>query len=344
MSVSSRRSFAWLGWLIVLLLLVGAIVAMVVWGLPYLNQQILQPIQQNQAELAQLQQQLSAERTEQAAVRSTANARSAQMEVSADSIRDQLLSLETLLNETKTQLAEIDQALKSESAVRDESDGDLQSALTELTQQLGQLEKQLSGEFANLQSETNGQLATLQPVQTEMAQYLRYLQTEMTLLSAENARQQGDLELGRENLGNARLSYQASADWLERLVLSMSELSADESFGLITRLAQTRTQIAENPALASEQLALLIVELNQKTIAPASEFALPTLAVRTAIPTPLATQTPLATPTPSPTATVPETPFPTATTTVVRSTPTPRAVSPTPNSTAVKTKAATPTP
>jgi hypothetical protein len=338
MSVSSRRSFAWLGWLIVLLLLVGATVAMVVWGLPYLNQQILQPIQQNQADLTQLQQQLSAERTEQAAIRSTASARSAQMEVSADSLRDQLLSLDSLLNETKTQLAEINQALKSESAVRDESVDNLQTALAELTQQLGQVEKQLSGDFAALQSETSAQLATLQPAQTELAQYLRYLQTQMALLSAENARQQGDLELGRENLGNARLSYQASADWLERLILSMSELSVEESFGLNTRLAQIRTQIAENPALASEQLALLMVELNQKMIAPTGAFALPTLAVRTATATPLATQTP------SPTATVPETPFPTATATALRSTPTVRVLSPTPSPTAVKTKIATPTP
>lgn len=302
--------------LIVVLLLGGLLGLAIFFGLPYLNQQITEPIQRNSAAITELQSSQQQLENEMDGWLETAQDRLLALEIAQDTIKEQIDLLTSQVSALENDSASL--AATAEASAENLNALSTQVAApdprsTELARTLARQE----GEIAQLQTDLESLQSRLEERDTGTIR-LADLNRELQLLKAAQLLTRARLALARSDTIAARMEINGARTVLAALLEETAEADAGGLQAIVQRLELAVSNLEEAPLLAVEDVEiafrLLFGLTGEDQVSAESESA----AESAAEPAPTGTVLPVGSPSPTPTST-PEgtpagpTPTPTAT-------------------------------
>jgi hypothetical protein len=287
---------------LIIVLLLGSLLGLAIFfGLPYLNQQISEPIQRNSTAISELQNSQELLEEEIASWLDTAQDRLLALEINQDTIKEQIDTLSsqvTVLENSNASLAattaagaaQLD-ALATQMAAPDPQSTAVARTLARQGEQINQLEANLEDLQVQVDAQNTGSLT------------LDSLNRELQVLKAAQLLTRARLALARSDIAAARTEINGARVVLAALLASPGETDASGLQAIVQRLELASRNLDEAPLLAVEDVEIAFRLLfglageEPASIASGTESA-PVLSPETS---PTGTVTPAATPTATPT-------------------------------------------
>ncbi|MCC7357912.1 MAG: hypothetical protein IT317_00445 [Anaerolineales bacterium] len=251
--------------LVFVLLLAVALGVGVYYGLPWLYRTLVQPVQTHSTQIQDLYNRVEGVRAGIEAGQAAQNDRLTALETANDAQRLQLDSTVTQSNAQQTALEAQQEQLDAATTQA----GDMATALEAetsdreaLATQVTELQAQLADQAA-AQATAQGTLDELAPATDANTAQVTVLQQQVRLLRLENALLRAQIQIGAENLGDARTTLTTTVGAMQTFVETPGVFSADDQASLTVRLNAAQALIDAEPAAALVDLDSIWAEMDR---------------------------------------------------------------------------------
>jgi hypothetical protein len=228
--------------LVFVLLLAVAIGAGVYYGLPWVYQALVQPVQTHSSQIQDLYNKVEGVRAADEASQAAQNDRLSALEAANDVQRQQVEAAET---EAADLRAALEQAQADAQTAQDAATADREA----LAAQVADLQSQLDTQAA-ANADVQDAVAELQPATSDNAARNTALQQQLTLLQLENALLHARLQVNAQNLGEARTILTGTVAAMQAFVETPGVFDSDDQETLTVRLRAAASLIEADPAAA----------------------------------------------------------------------------------------------
>jgi len=238
------RAFGFLLRLVFVILLAVAMGAGVYFGVPWVYNALIRPVQEHSAQLALLDARIENLRASVDGSQGTQDNRLTLLETGSDGQRERLASAEA-------ELAELQESLKTETDARAALEAQLVGAQAD--------NDALAEQLATLQTSVD----ELQPSVTTTLSDVVHLQQQIALLQVQNGLLIAQIQMVAENLGDARAQLAATASDLGHLLTTTKALDAGTRAALTNRLTTALALVEASPASALTELESIWAQLDR---------------------------------------------------------------------------------
>ncbi len=231
---------------LVVILLMGSLLGLgIYFGIPYLYNQFILPVEQNAQAIEQLQS--SQDELEQflAGQISDLQQRIQDLESQQDLTRETLSALQSAGGSLQDDLATVTAEFETQSEIL----SSLEADLTQSQQEFARLEQQLT----RLATASRGQQQLLEELQSNGSP-LREVQTELEILKTLQVLARARLFLGRSDIDLARAELVIAQRILGNLATQVTPEEADYFNRVLVRLGLAEQNLEETPLLAAEDV------------------------------------------------------------------------------------------